>query len=109
MLNYPAVLNIGTPKIINFPFGTNGKLMILGVPILKRFKVSNNSMYMGPIIFYREIESVCYEVDELAPELIDKVKYVLHGDFSQLQDLKRQSGEWAHKVSFSRSPVILAF
>ena len=26
--------NIGTPKTINFPFGTNGKLMILGVPIL---------------------------------------------------------------------------
>ena len=27
-------LNFGTPKIINFPFGTNGKLIILGVPIL---------------------------------------------------------------------------
>ena len=26
--------NIGTPKTINFPFGTNGKLMVLGVPIL---------------------------------------------------------------------------
>ena len=28
-------LNIGTPKIINFPFGTNGKLMVLGVPVFK--------------------------------------------------------------------------
>ena len=28
-------LNIGTPKTVNFPFGTNGKLMVLGVPILK--------------------------------------------------------------------------
>ena len=28
-------LNIGAPKSINFPFGTNGKLMLLGVPILK--------------------------------------------------------------------------
>ena len=28
-------LNIGTPKTINFPFGTNGKLMILGVPIFE--------------------------------------------------------------------------
>ena len=28
-------LNIRTPKIINFPFGTNGKLMVLGVPIPK--------------------------------------------------------------------------
>ena len=29
--------NIGTPKTINFPSGTNGKLMVLGVPILKHF------------------------------------------------------------------------
>ena len=33
-------LNIGTPKTINFPFETNGKLMILGVPILKQFRVN---------------------------------------------------------------------
>ena len=33
-------LNIGTPKTINFPFGTNEKLMVLGVPILKYFRVS---------------------------------------------------------------------
>ena len=32
-------LNIWTPKIITFPFETNGKLMILGVPILKHFRV----------------------------------------------------------------------
>ena len=32
--------NIGTSKTINFPFGTNGKLMVLGVPILKLFRVS---------------------------------------------------------------------
>ena len=31
--------NIGTPKTINFPFGANGKLMVLGVPILKHFLV----------------------------------------------------------------------
>ena len=28
-------LNIGTPKTINFPFASNGKLMFLGVPISK--------------------------------------------------------------------------
>ena len=28
-------LNFGTPKTINFPFGTNGKLIILGAPIFK--------------------------------------------------------------------------
>ena len=31
--------NIGTSKTVNFPFGTNGKLMVLGVPILKHFRV----------------------------------------------------------------------
>ena len=37
---YPQIgtlkcLSIGTPKIINFPFVSNGKLMFLGVPIFK--------------------------------------------------------------------------
>ena len=31
--------NFGTPKRINFPFGRNGKLIILGVPILKNIMV----------------------------------------------------------------------
>ena len=34
-------LNIGTPKNVNFPFETNGKLMVLGVPILKHFRVNH--------------------------------------------------------------------
>ena len=33
-------LNIGTPKNINFSFETNGKLMALGVPILKHSRVN---------------------------------------------------------------------
>ena len=33
-------LNTGTPKNINFSFQTNGKLMALGVPILKLFRVT---------------------------------------------------------------------
>ena len=32
-------LNTGTPKNITFSFQTNGKLMALGVPILKHFRV----------------------------------------------------------------------
>ena len=28
-------LNIGTPKTVNFPFGTNGKLIVLDVPNTK--------------------------------------------------------------------------
>ena len=33
-------LNTGTPKTINFSFETNGKVMALGVPILKHFRVN---------------------------------------------------------------------
>ena len=32
--------NTGAPKTINGPFGTNGKLMILGVPKLEHFRVN---------------------------------------------------------------------
>ena len=30
---------IGIPKIVNFPFGTNGKTMVLSVQIFKHFSV----------------------------------------------------------------------
>ena len=33
-------LNIGTPNNHHFPFGTNGKVVVLGVQILKHFRVS---------------------------------------------------------------------
>ena len=33
-------INFGTPKTINFPFRTNGKSMILGVPMLKHITVA---------------------------------------------------------------------
>ena len=36
-------LNTGTPKNINFSLETNGKLMALGVPILKHFRVDSYS------------------------------------------------------------------
>ena len=31
-------LNIGTPNNHHFPFGTNGKVVVLGVQILKQFR-----------------------------------------------------------------------
>ena len=37
-------LNFRTPKIINFTFGTNGKFMFYGVPILKHFMVILDSL-----------------------------------------------------------------
>ena len=36
-------LNIGTPKNINFPFGTNGKSMVLGISVLKHITVYRDS------------------------------------------------------------------
>ena len=30
---------IGTPNNHHFPIGTNGKVLVLGVPILKHFRV----------------------------------------------------------------------
>ena len=35
-------LNIGTPYNHHFPFGTYGKVVVLGVPILKHFRVNRN-------------------------------------------------------------------
>ena len=32
-------LTIGTPETISFPFETNGKVMVLGVPILRHFRI----------------------------------------------------------------------
>ena len=37
-------LNIRTPKIINFPFQTNRKLMFYGIPILKHLRVIFDSL-----------------------------------------------------------------
>ena len=45
-------LNIGTPNNHHFPFGTNGKVVVLGVPILKHFRVY--------FYFYREIMKKSY-------------------------------------------------
>ena len=47
-------LSIGTPKIINFPFVSNGKLMFLGVPIFKHIMLNfgtpeNNEFLFGTI------------------------------------------------------------
>ena len=38
-------LDIGTPKNINFSFETNGKLIALGVPILKQFRVCSTNVF----------------------------------------------------------------
>ena len=43
--NYSLIimcLSIGMPNNHHFPFGTNGKVVVLGVPILKHFRVLKN-------------------------------------------------------------------
>ena len=42
MVSGVPIFKLGTPKIINFPFGTNGKLMVSGVPIFKHFRVGKH-------------------------------------------------------------------
>ncbi|KAK3597757.1 hypothetical protein CHS0354_006116 [Potamilus streckersoni] len=46
----------------------------------------------------KSIRDLCFEVDQLAPQVIDKAKFVLVGDFSQLQDMHKQSEEWGTKI-----------
>ena len=46
---------LGPLKNINFPFETNGKLMILGVPILKHFRVSITPILGWPLMLYFKI------------------------------------------------------
>ena len=45
--NYSLIImcsNIGTRNNHHFPFGTNGKVVVLGVPILKHFRVRGAPM-----------------------------------------------------------------
>ena len=44
-------LNIGTPDKHHFPFGTNGKVVVLGVPILKYFRVCTHYYYSNLMLF----------------------------------------------------------
>ena len=42
--------NTGTPNNHHFPFGTNGKVVVLGVPIFKHFRVRCGSDDISGII-----------------------------------------------------------
>ena len=42
-------VNIGTPNNYHFPFWINGKVVVLGVPILKHFRVDPNQIV--PLVF----------------------------------------------------------
>ena len=54
----------GTPKTINFPFGTNGKLMVLGVAKFKHFRgffFFSSPMLLAPFS-YGSLQAVCLSV-----------------------------------------------
>ena len=50
--------NIGTPNNHHFPFGTNGKVVVLGVPILKHFRVCTSTDKHKWIFNIKEHDSV---------------------------------------------------
>lgn len=47
-------VNISTPKAINFPFGSNRKLVVLGVSILNHYR----AYYIGAKIFMPQISGL---------------------------------------------------
>ena len=51
-------LNIGTPTNHRFPFGTNGKVVVLGVPILKHFRV-----FFNTVMPLEDADGLVYSVD----------------------------------------------
>ena len=48
-------LNIGTPKNHHCPFVTNGKVVVLGVPKFKHFRVLSNEVHVQAAITCRSI------------------------------------------------------
>ena len=53
-INGNSCINIGTTKINNFPFRTNGKLIILGVPALKgKYYLCLGAFCLRNVIFSR--------------------------------------------------------
>ena len=48
-------LNIGTPNNHHSPFGTNGEVVVLGVPILKHFRVVSGDNSPGHVCFRKQI------------------------------------------------------
>ena len=53
--------NTGTPNIHHFPFGTHGKVVVLGVPILKHFRVYKylypENLFSHNILYVAEVET----------------------------------------------------
>ena len=48
---------LGQLKTVNFTFGTNGKLLVLDVPILKHFRVCCNSCVHSEVHLRADFEN----------------------------------------------------
>ncbi|XP_067657935.1 vinculin-like [Haliotis asinina] len=46
----------------------------------------------------KEIESLCEELDQLAPQTINKAKFVVAGDISEVANLQHTADTWANKL-----------
>ena len=58
--NYNVSKYWDTCKNINFPFGTNGKLMVLGVPIFKHFRVVTETVFLTQCILVDHSTIICW-------------------------------------------------
>ena len=68
---------LGHLKIMNFPFGTNGKFIILGVPILKHIRVFYGILQSNswPFIFNGILESIFYGMVNYGKVLLHKISW----------------------------------
>ena len=84
-------LNIGTPDNHHFPFGINGRVVMLGVPILKHFRVFKIQRLAGKI-FYLFLQFQCIPYGVLLEELdIPNLRalevFILHTLFLSFSEL----------------------
>ena len=78
-------LNIGTPKNHHFSFGTNGKVVVSGVPILTHFKVPSEilklsylnhsevgALFIRGFLLYEITPGYCNPVQKVFEETVPK-------------------------------------
>ena len=77
-------------KIINFPFGTNGNLLFIGVPILKHITVLgvileiNGKVMSYGILFSLQVIIVSLQVSSRSRESVTQAIIVREGSLSEI-------------------------
>ena len=74
-------LNIGIPNNHHFPFGTNGKVVVSGVPILKHFRV----LHCGRGQSAKEANTLLGQVVSLSEQCSVKLNRHLQGRLTFVQ------------------------